>query len=164
MKYFILLNLLSLSVMAQPNTLRLEDGVSSPTASLDAARWITGSWVGEGLGGYCEEVWSPIKAGSMFGVFRMIKKDELVFSEFIEIVESDGSILLRLKHYGKDFVGWEEKDESVVFKLVQVTDDALYFDGLTYRKVGNNEMEVYVIINSGSEAKEEKFTYRKLGD
>lgn len=155
---------MSLSVLAQPNTLRLEAGESSPMASLESAKWITGSWTGEGLGGYCEEVWSPIKAASMFGVFRKFKENELVFSEFMEIVESDGSILLRLKHFGKDFVGWEEKDESVVFKLVQATDDALYFDGLTYRKIGDHEMEVYVIITSGSKSREEKFTYRKLSD
>ncbi|GJM29687.1 MAG: hypothetical protein DHS20C17_23220 [Cyclobacteriaceae bacterium] len=162
MKISVLLNLIVLSAFGQPNTMLLEQGAESPAATLEVASWITGAWEGEGLGGYCEEIWSPAKGGSMFGTFRVIKNHQLQFSEYMELTESDGSILLRLKHFGKDFTGWEEKDKYVEFKLVKISEGTLYFDGLTYRKTNENEMEVIVLIGSGTDSKEEKFTYRKM--
>jgi hypothetical protein len=103
--------------------------------------WLQGEWSGQGLGGECEEVWSSARGGSMLGTFRLIQDDKLVFSEFMEIAEIDGSIVLRLKHFGSDFIGWEVKDKHVEFKLVKVTDDTFYFDGLTYKKKDDNTMK-----------------------
>jgi hypothetical protein len=162
MRSLFLLNLLTLSLFGQTeNTLKLAPGVDSPAASLEAASWLTGGWEGEGLGGICEEIWSPAKAGTMLGMFRIIKDGKQAFSEFMEIKEQDGSILLRLKHFGNDFEGWEEKDKHITFKLVKETRDALYFDGLTYRKKGDLTMEVFVVFNSKEGVREEKFTYRR---
>ena len=161
-KLLILLNLLSLGVCAQiDHTMQLEEGASSPPASIELMAWVQGAWLGEGLGGLCEEVWSSAKGRSMLGTFRMIKNNKLMFSEFMEIAEIDGSLLLRLKHFGNDFVGWEEKDKYVEFKLVKVTDDTIYFDGLTYKKTGENSMEVYVVIDSGETTQEAKFIYTR---
>ena len=38
---------------------------------------------------------------------------------------------MQLKHFGSDFKGWEEKDETVDFKLVKIEKYAVYFDGMT---------------------------------
>ena len=162
MKHLIWVNLLTLSLYGQlDNTMQLAPGATSPVASLDAISWLQGEWSGQGLGGTCDEVWSSPGGGSMLGTFRLIKENKLVFSEFMEIAEVDGSIMVRLKHFGNDFVGWEEKDKYVEFKLVKVTDDAFYFDGLTYKKTGDNSMEVYVIVGSESSPEEAQFSYTK---
>ena len=133
----------------------------SPQASLEAISWLQGAWVGEGLGGYCDEVWTTPKAGSMLGTFRLIMDGELLFSEFMEIKEEGSSILLRLKHFGRDFTGWEEKDKHVEFKLVKLTEDAVYFDGLTYKRIDESTMEVYVVIDTKQGSTEEKFSYQR---
>ena len=157
-----MVNLLSLSLWGQfDNTAQLKPGAASPPASLEAISWLQGAWIGEGLGGYCDEVWTTPKAGSMLGTFRLINDDGLLFSEFMEIKEDSGSILLRLKHFGRDFIGWESKDKFVEFKLVKVSEDAVYFDGLTYKRVGENTMEVYVVIDSKQGSSEEKFSYQR---
>lgn len=164
MKKLLIINLLSLSISAQDlNTVQLEPGARSPAATLEAISWLRGEWTGTGLGGFCEEVWTSARGGSMLGTFRVIKEDKPVFSEFMEIVEADGSILLRLKHFGNDFTGWEEKDKYVEFKLVKIEGDSIYFDGLTYRKTGENSMIVYVVLSSGGTSQEAKFSYTKAG-
>jgi hypothetical protein len=163
MKHLVWVNLLTLSLYGQfDNTMQLEPGTSSPAASLSTMSWIQGAWIGKGLGGACEEVWSSPRGGSMLGTFRLMQENKLVFSEFMEIVEAGGSLLLRLKHFGSDFVGWEEKDKHVEFKLVKVTEDACYFDGLTYKKTGQHSMEVYVMVGSEDAPEEAKFSYTRM--
>ena len=58
--------------------------------------------------------------------------------------------------------GWEEKEETVDFKLVKVTDDKVYFDGMTFESISDDEMNVYVIIDDEGEEQEMKFNYRKV--
>ncbi len=162
LKQIALLNFFSLGLLGQfDNTLQLETGAGSPPASLESMAWVQGEWVGEGLGGLCEEVWSSARGGSMLGIFRLIKDEKLLFSEYMELVAVDGTISLRLKHFGNDFVGWEEKDRHVAFKLVKIDGDNIYFDGLTYRKTGENTMEVYVVLSSGDSSREAKFSYTR---
>jgi hypothetical protein len=141
--------------------MQLAPDQQSPRASIESISWLPGAWIGEGLGGYCDEVWSIPKAGSMFGTFRLIQDDKLLFSEFMEITESDGTILLRLKHFGSDFIGWETKDKHVTFQLVKITEDAAYFEGLTYKRTGENAMEVYVVIDGEHGSSEERFSYQR---
>ena len=164
MKQLILLNLVSLGLFGQfDNTMQLEPGASGPSATLESVSWLRGEWAGEGLGGYCEEVWTSAQGGSMLGTFRVIKEDKMMFSEFMEIAAVDASILLRLKHFGNDFTGWEEKDRYVEFKLVKIDGNTIYFNGLTYRRTGTRTMEVYVVLNSGNTSKEAKFSYKRAG-
>ena len=161
----IISSLLTLSMLCMQgqteNTLQLDNDGESPKASIQSLQWLHGEWFGEGLGGTCEEIWSSARAGSMVGTFRLIKDGKQLFSEYMEIVEQEGTILLRLKHFGSDFVGWEEKDQHVTFKLVKVTGDTHYFDGLTYRRLDENTMEVFVVISSDNGSREEKFTYHR---
>lgn len=162
MKILILLNLIPLGLLAQTaNTIQLEPDASSPPATLESVSWLRGEWVGEGLGGLCEEVWSSARGGSMLGTFRVIKENKLVFSEFMEFAKVDRSILLRLKHFSNDFKGWEEKEKYIEFKLVKIDGDNIFFDGLTYRKTGENTMVVYVVIDSGGISQEAEFSYTR---
>jgi hypothetical protein len=162
MKKLLIINLLSLSISGQDlNTMQLEPGASSPAATLEVMSWLRGEWAGAGLGGYCEEVWTSARGGSMLGTFRVIKEDKPVFSELMEIVEAGGSILLRLKHFGNDFTGWEERDKYIEFRLVKIEGDSIYFDGLTYRRTGENSMMVYVVLNTGDTSREAEFSYTK---
>ncbi|MCC6242407.1 MAG: hypothetical protein IT353_06175 [Gemmatimonadaceae bacterium] len=68
----------------------------------------------------------------------------------------------RLKHFNPDLTGWEEKDRFVEFAFVAKTDDAIYFSGLTYQRVGRDELRIYLAMREqGRELREETFTFRR---
>jgi len=119
----------------------LEEGVSSPVASIDDIAWLAGRWEGAGLGGLAEEVIAPAVDGQMMGMFRHADSDgKLVFYEFYLFAEVDDSLVLRIKHFSPELKGWEDKGDYVEFPLVAVEENAVYFDGLTYKLTGENEL------------------------
>jgi len=145
------------------NTLKLESGAKSPMAKIGDLAWIQGRWVGEGLGGTVEEIWSPPLGDSMLGMFRLVKNGKVVFSEHCAIVETEGGLLLRVKHFDTNFKGWEEKDVSVKFPLVKLTPTEANFDGLTIRKKDADTLLMYVAIKNKKTGavREEEFRYRR---
>jgi len=150
----------SLAVAQSPltaNTLRLDDAGRGVEASLDSLTWMAGSWLGVGLGGEVEEMWSPPSAGTMVGTFKLIQQGQPVFYEFFVITDDGGSPVLKLKHFNPDMEGWEEKDGFVTFKLIKVEDGAAYFGGLTYRRVGEDRMEVFLAMRRKGELEEVAF-------
>ncbi len=101
----------------------------------------------------------------MVGVFRLVRDGSVQFYELVILVEEDGSLVLRLKHFGPDLAGWEPKDETVDFPLVRRTSDALSFDGLTIRRDGEDRMRVWVALGAeGEEAREAAFEYRRVAE
>ncbi len=145
------------------NTVRLAEGATSPPATLGDMAWLAGSWTGEGLGGQVEEIWSPPQAGAMMGMFRLLRDGKTVFYELMTLVEEGGSLVLRLKHFGPDLTGWEEKAETVDFPLVAVAGDRLLFDGLTFSRHGNDAVTIYVAISAEDGAvRDEAFRYTRV--
>ncbi len=130
--------------LPEQNTLTLEPGERSPKATVEEVTWISGHWRGSALGGVAEEVWSKPAGGAMMGMFRLIKDPQVAFYELLTISEEDGSLILRLKHFHNDLRGWEEKDEAVSFRLVRLGTQEAYFDGMTFRKQGDGELQVFV--------------------
>lgn len=129
-----------------PNTLRLDRSDERPKATLADATLLVGHWRGEFLGSMGEEVWLPPAGGTMLGVFRLYREDRVVFYEIMTLVEEEGSIALKLKHFHPDLKGWEEKDEIVTFPLVRSGNDALWFDGLTYRRHEDGTLHGFIAI------------------
>ena len=143
------------------NTLTLTDGMLLPEATLEEISWISGHWKGEGMGGTFEEIWTEPDAGSMMGSFRHMSDDQVNFYELMTITKENNSLLLRIKHFNPDLAGWEEKEESVEFKLLKLTETHAYFDGLTFEKVSDTSMNVFVITEEGDNQSEIKFSYFK---
>lgn len=129
----------------------------SPTASIEDVSWIAGQWTGEALGGRFEETWNSPSAGGMVGMFKLTRDGDVSFYELLTIVPEGESLVLRLKHFGSDLVGWEEKDKSVEFPLVAIRDNEAQFNGLTFRKIDNDEMLITVNVKSGGEVQELRF-------
>jgi len=115
----------------------------APAAKIEEMAWLAGHWVGEGLGGISEESWSPPRAGSMMGMYRLIKDGEVNFYEFLTIVEKDNSLVLQLKHFTKAFTGWEEKDEHLSWNLKRIkrTGDKLHIQLWLQQKGERNLVE-----------------------
>lgn len=139
----------------------MEEGQESPQASLDDIDWLAGYWKGEAFGGITEEIWSKPLGGSMMGSFKLVVDEQVSFYELMTITEFENSLLLRIKHFDWELVGWEEKDKSVEFRLVEVTPDAIYFDGLSMKKINENEIKVYVVIENEGKQNEIEFHYYK---
>lgn len=121
-------------------------GAEPPRASMEDLAWLVGHWEGEGLGGQSFETISPPVAGQMAGHFQQVKDGKVQFYEIYQFVPAGESLVLRLKHFNADLTGWEEKDQAVEFPLVAIEDGALYFDGLTMRRVGEDGLESFVVI------------------
>lgn len=143
------------------HTLTPGEGTPRPRASISDVTWLAGRWVGEGLGAAVEEAWLPPAGGTMSGVFRLIRDGEVAFYELVTLAEVEGSLVLRLKHFGPMLQGWEARDESVSFPLVRRGDGVLWFDGLTIRRVGEDRMRIWVALEEEGEVREALFEYRR---
>ena len=142
-------------------TLRLEGG-KSPKASLDDVAWIAGHWQGEAFGGIAEEIWSPPAGDSMMFVFRLLNDGVVSFYEIGHIKAGNGTLLMQLKHFSGALEGWEEKDETVDFKLVKIETNKVYFEGLTIEKLNEDHIKFYVLIEDGQKSKEVVFNYTRI--
>jgi hypothetical protein len=139
------------------------DDMKSPKASIDQLAWIAGHWGGEAMGGRFEETWNPPLAGTMQGMFKFAKDGQVGFYELITIVPAGDSLAMRVKHFTADFVGWEEKDKYVEFRLLKLTDDTAYFDGLTMHRIGPDQMEIVVRISHEGNVSEVPFPCQRVG-
>jgi hypothetical protein len=140
--------------------MHLEEGAVSPPATIDDIAWLAGHWKGTGLGGMAEDVISPPADGQMMGMFRHLKADGSInFYEFYLFSEKGGSLTQRLKHFSLPLSSWEEKDEYVEFPLVEITEKAAYFDGLTYEMTVSGGLRVGVRIAEDTVA---VFDYRRV--
>jgi hypothetical protein len=158
---FVLLFCISIGCKAQ-NTMSFTEGDKSPEATLEDVSWIAGHWKGEAFGGVAEEIWSPPLGDSMMFVFKLVADGKVQFYEVGHIQQTGETLLLQLKHFHGSLKGWEEKDETVDFKLVQIDGNRVYFDGFTIEKISGNEINMYIVVGEEDGSSEEvKFNYKK---
>ena len=109
---------------------------AATSAPIDAARFLIGRWVGEGMGGEVEEVWSPPMGGQMVGHLIYAREGKPVFYEIMLIreapdAETPGALEFLVRHVNADFTAWEDKDEWLTFKAGSTgPGDLLTFKGL----------------------------------
>ncbi|WP_232459776.1 DUF6265 family protein [Winogradskyella sp. PC-19] len=153
MKYISIFTLLfSICFYAQNKTLE---------PKLENIAWISGTWHGEAFGGITEEIWSEPSGGSMMATFKLINDGKVTFYEIEIIREIENSLILQLKHFGADLKGWETKDETVDFPLIEITENKVVFEGMSFERVSNTEMNVYVDIKENGQTEIVKFNYKK---
>lgn len=143
-------------------TLQLKADQESPRATLQDISWIEGHWKGNAFGGTAEEIWSPPMGNSMMFVFRLVNDDKVSFYEIGHIVEKDQTLLLQLKHFDSGLRGWEEKDETVDFKLVKLENNKVFFEGLTMERTSDSSFKAYVLIANQGKSEEALFDYRRV--
>jgi len=145
------------------NTLKLRDSAKGGAASVTDMAWLAGTWRGTGLGGESEEIWSEPRGGIMMGMYRMIKDDKPIFYEFLTLSESNGGLVIRLKHFHANFVGWEEKDKTVDFVFIKKEGNRIYFDGMTFELAGRDDVNIYLAIGGkDGSVREELFKYKRV--
>lgn len=134
----LLLPFLTVTSTFGQDVLRLEPGQEPGRASLSEIAWLTGYWVGTGLGAQSDELWMPAVDNSMPGVYRFMSDGSLVFSEYMMVIADAGTLSIKLKHFNRDLSPWEEKDQWMEFKLVKLDGQTAYFNGLTYHRYGDS--------------------------
>ncbi|MFU7527187.1 DUF6265 family protein [Qipengyuania sp. ASV99] len=112
-----------------------ETGFVSPPATLDQVDWLVGQWTGDGIGGApAMESWLPPRGTTMVGTFvQQTDEGAIRFTEHMYLLEEEGTLVLRLKHFNADLTGWEEKADMLTFRLVAIEPCAAYFHALTLR-------------------------------
>lgn len=154
-------NIITLLVLAiSLNSFSQEKKTLEP--KLENIAWIAGTWHGEAFGGITEEIWSEPSGGSMMATFKLIVEGKVQFYEIEVIREIEDSLILQLKHFDSNLKGWETKNETVDFPLIEITETKVVFEGMTFEKVSSNEMNVYVDIeNENGSVETVKFNYKK---
>lgn len=145
----------------------------SPAADkLAKVAWLQGSWTATVNGDYLDEYWSPAHADSMIGMFRWSKKGQLWMTEMQSIVTDGENIVLRIKHFDRSMVGWEEKDKAMTMPLIKQTDDESVFETdpkeakkvtLTYRKKGSDAMDIILDTVEGEKKRHSEFNFKRTG-
>lgn len=162
MKKIILFALFGTVSCVAQNTVSFEEGGTSPKAKLSEVAWIAGHWKGEAFGGIIEEIWSPPLGDSMMFSFKLVADGIVQFYELGHIQQTGETLTLQLKHFHGNIKGWEEKDETVDFKLVKIEGNRVYFDDFTFEKISENEINLYVVVGQDDgTSKEVKFNYKR---
>ncbi|MDE3742425.1 DUF6265 family protein [Maribacter polysaccharolyticus] len=152
----------SISCFAQ-NTVSFKENGTSPKATLEDVSWVAGHWKGEAFGGIAEEIWSPPLGDSMMFVFKLVSDGKVQFYEVGHIQQRDETLILQLKHFHGSLKGWEEKDDTVDFKLVKMDGNKVYFDDFTIERISENEINMYVVVGDADGSSEEvKFNYKRM--
>ena len=134
-----------------------EEGFESPPATLADIDWLIGQWHGKGIAGApATESWLPPTGSTMVGTFiQQSAEGPIQFTEHMYLMEEDGSLVLRLKHFNADLTGWEDKEGMVTFRLLAMEPCAAYFHALTLRCANSEDPDeglfVAVRMQSGGE-------------
>lgn len=145
------------------HTFKLSPGKQSPAAKIDAMEWLAGHWIGNDSDGLSEEIWSPPRDGMMMGMYRFIQQGKPIFYEFMTLVEDKGSLIIRLKHFTGDLVGWEEKNKTVDFPLVLKSKDIVHFEGMSFQRNGKNSITIFLAIRQKNGSfQEEIFHFQRV--
>jgi len=81
----------------------------------------------------------------------------------LQFVEEKGTVILKLKHFNPDFSAWEDKSAFVSFRLAQVEDRAVHFDGLSFIRESDDALRICLLLRDGKtgQVREEEFRMRR---
>jgi hypothetical protein len=149
-----------------PNILKLDQKEIVAKATIDDIAWLQGHWIGEGFGGTVEKFWTPPMGRSMMEAFRLIVDGKVVMHEICTMVEENGSLVYKVKHFDARLKGWEEKDACVDFPLVKLTATGAFFNGLTLQKKDDDTLVTYILIKSkkAGTTREETVTFHRAAN
>jgi hypothetical protein len=114
----------------------------SPPAKIEQMAWLAGYWEGEGLGGTMEDIWMPPRDGVILGAFRLVQPGGKGFYELFAIEEFEGSLRFVVKHFHRNWVGWEEKDVALKMPLQRISEGEASFGGVVFRREAPDALAV----------------------
>jgi Domain of unknown function (DUF6265) len=140
---------LAVLVVASP-VLAAPQEASKSAATLSDLAWISGQWLSAGPD-RSEEVWSPPSGDSMIGMWRLVAGGSTRVYELLAITREAEGPVYWLRHFDRQFVGWEEKDAPIRLVLMRSATGEAVFEGpgsdgvmvrLTYRQPSPDTLTV----------------------
>lgn len=139
-----------------PAHVQANGGADLQTASakeqLKSLHWIQGTWGKTDGEDVLDEVWSAPSGDSMMGVFRWTKSGKVSLFELLTITIDDGRLVFRFRHFSREQVPWEGKDDALTFYLKNIKQDEVVFENpkqddmnrFMFRRVGSDKLLVRV--------------------
>jgi len=159
-KYILLLSIFFVSHFLFAQVKFIDENEDPGKGEIAELSWLQGLWQGEGFGGECEEVWMPLKDNQMVGTFRFYSEGKLVFSEFMRLQQEGETFVLKIKHFNPDGSPWEEKDDWVDFRLIDVQKNLVHFHGFTIIRKGKS-LKMYMAMNENGERSIQELNFKK---
>ena len=149
------------SAPPRPPSRPAEPRPAAPARLADLS-FLSGLWVGVEKEPISEEWWGKPAGDSMVGTWRLVAGGRTRLFELLTLVEDEGRVTLRLRHFDREGVAREEKNAPVVLPLVAMGRGVAVFEGkekgsllrLTYSREGS---ALTVALEKGTEPAE---TYR----
>lgn len=131
--------------------------------------WLVGTWQGERNGQMVEEIWSAASGNCMMGMFRWMHEGRTRFYEFLTLEVEDQEIVMRLKHFYPGLRGWEDKNESFLFILVQLREnEAAFFKvgvpanlWMVYQRTGEESLKSFFVREGEGPLPADMFEYKR---
>jgi hypothetical protein len=121
-------------------------------AKVEDLAWMAGSWRSEHDGDVFEEHWLPPAGGCMAAVFRAVEGGKPDMFEISSIeTAADGTVALRIRHFGAELVPWKSEGEKAPsWTLQSATKDMAVFEDpkqefprrIAYRLLGGDTLGV----------------------
>ena len=90
---------------------------------------MAGRWVDDSGGNFSEETWGPPSGDCIVGMWRWVVGGKAKLYELLLIrAETDG-LTLRLRHFDRMSVGWEDKERPISLRLVKLGAGEAAFEG-----------------------------------
>jgi len=134
---------------------------------------IAGCWRAELPGDQVlDECWERGAGDSIFGSFRWMKSGKVWMFEMLSLIDESDGVIMRIKHFNDDMVGWEEKNESVELKLVRDDGGKFEFERIrsdqntrvVYEKTGVDSLIVRLTKTKDGKLDSNEFRFRRLKD
>ena len=126
--------------------------------------WIVGEWRGERDGSVAGEAYATPVAGQITGLFYEARADKLTLVELSQIVERDGGVVFRYRHFNPDFTGWEDRDgKASEHVLLAIEGKRLFFDGMTLDHSRPDALDFHIRVKgSGTATRDLVYRYRRV--
>lgn len=124
-------------------------GDTDTDAVFAALDWLEGCWAGPGFDGEMSECWMRTASGELVGAFQYSADGALQFSEMLMIGHNPhGDFGYHVKHFNRDFTGWEENGEQVTFEFLALEGRRVVFSGLVLEPDGEDAMRAFLDMRS----------------
>jgi hypothetical protein len=117
-------------------------------ANVKDLSFMAGTWVLKHKWGNMEEFWGPPIGDNMVSSYRCVKDGKVVFYEFVVIEQTNGTPVMKMRHFNPGSIGWEEKDKPLSYNLIALTKNKAIFESvdnqvkLTYQRLNLQRMDV----------------------
>ena len=117
-------------------------------ANITDLAFLSGTWTQSHKWGDMEEYWGPPMGDNMICSYRCVKNGKTLFYEFIVIEQDSLGSVMKLRHFNRGNIGWEEKDKPYLYPLVALTKSEAVFEAtdkslkMIYKRIANDKMDI----------------------